>query len=280
MLAVRHDVVTRYRGADLDLRDHRAVRALVAAAPAGCHRQLRRLHRRGRAEERPVGGAGGERVRGPGAGAGRRGADGAAFVHYSTDFVFDGETDRPYTEEDQPNPRSIYALLQAARRVVRARRVPRHYVLRVESLFGGARRRRDAGAERGSDRGRDPGRASEARVFVDRTVSPSYVPGRRAGDTRAARARRAAGPLSLRQLGLVHLAGSGPGGGAPTRRRARGWSLVGMADAALKAERPAVLRAVERRSCAPPGFPMPTWQDALARYLAAGRLTNDSPGGA
>ena len=34
---------------------------------------------------------------------------GATLVHYSTDFVFDGEANRPYTEEDRPNPRSVYA---------------------------------------------------------------------------------------------------------------------------------------------------------------------------
>ena len=34
---------------------------------------------------------------------------GSTLVHYSTDFVFDGETSRPYTEEDPPNPRSVYA---------------------------------------------------------------------------------------------------------------------------------------------------------------------------
>jgi len=30
-------------------------------------------------------------------------------VHYSTDFVFSGETDRPYREDDAPNPLSVYA---------------------------------------------------------------------------------------------------------------------------------------------------------------------------
>lgn len=29
-------------------------------------------------------------------------------IHISTDFVFDGEKNIPYTEEDQPNPKSVY----------------------------------------------------------------------------------------------------------------------------------------------------------------------------
>ena len=34
---------------------------------------------------------------------------GAEYVTYSTDFVFDGEKDTPYTEENIPNPLSIYS---------------------------------------------------------------------------------------------------------------------------------------------------------------------------
>lgn len=34
---------------------------------------------------------------------------GAVFITYSTDFVFDGEKQSSYTEEDKPNPLSVYA---------------------------------------------------------------------------------------------------------------------------------------------------------------------------
>ncbi|MCA1563987.1 MAG: NAD(P)-dependent oxidoreductase, partial [Acidobacteria bacterium] len=99
---------------------------------------------------------------------------GAMFVHYGTDFVFDGAATQPYREEHEPNPQSVYASSKLLGEWF-ARDAPRHYVLRVESLFGEV-----AGsghAERGS-----VGRivaairdGVEAPVFTDRTVSPSAV---------------------------------------------------------------------------------------------------------
>ena len=35
-------------------------------------------------------------------------ASGIPVVHYSTDFVFSGQTDRPYREDDEPEPVSVY----------------------------------------------------------------------------------------------------------------------------------------------------------------------------
>ena len=61
----------------------------------------------------------------------------AVLVHFSTDFVFDGRTSRPYTESDPPNPRSVYAASKLLGEWF-AMDAPRAYVLRVETLFGTA----------------------------------------------------------------------------------------------------------------------------------------------
>src|SRR5690606_15872637 len=63
---------------------------------------------------------------------------GAMLVHYGTDFVFDGRSTEPYTETDRPVPESTYGMSKLLGEWFAAE-APRHYVLRVESLFGGTR---------------------------------------------------------------------------------------------------------------------------------------------
>ena len=95
---------------------------------------------------------------------------GVPLLHYSSDFVFDGVSTRPYREDDPPNPRSVYAASKLLGEWFAADAEP-HYVLRVESLFGGLNRRKGsletiiATLESGGT----------ARAFEDRVVSPSYV---------------------------------------------------------------------------------------------------------
>ena len=60
----------------------------------------------------------------------------AMLIQYSSDFVFDGEATSPYAEVDEPNPQGVYATSKLLGEWFAAE-TPMHYVIRVESLFGG-----------------------------------------------------------------------------------------------------------------------------------------------
>ena len=59
----------------------------------------------------------------------------AASVFLSTDYVFDGSKNEPYTENDVPSPINTYGISKLAGELF-TRLNERHYVLRVASLFG------------------------------------------------------------------------------------------------------------------------------------------------
>ncbi len=60
----------------------------------------------------------------------------AAMVYMSTDYVFDGRTQRPYSEFDRPNPLSVYGATKDAGEQLVRQRLPRHYIVRTSWLQG------------------------------------------------------------------------------------------------------------------------------------------------
>ena len=188
---------------------------------------------------------------------------GATLVHYSTDFVFDGTASAPYSEDDPANPRSVYAASKLLGEWFAAD-APRAYVLRVESLFGCAPEGRPA---KGSVAVilNTLVAGGEVRVFRDRTVSPTYVVDAARATRRLLEAKVAAG--------LYHCVNSGDCTWLEfARELARQLGVdarlipVSMADVPMRAARPQYC-ALSNQKLVAAGIDMPTWQDALTRYL-------------
>jgi dTDP-4-dehydrorhamnose reductase len=192
---------------------------------------------------------------------------GAALVHYSTDFVFDGTASAPYTEEDRPNPRSVYATSKLLGEWF-ALDAPRAYVLRVESVFGGVPGGPAPHGTIASILNRLLAGESPA-VFVDRTVTPTYA-------IDAARATRQL-VEGASAGGLYHCVNSGTCTWFEfARELAHQLGIdvplkpIRMTDVTLRAARPryCALSNVKLRSI---GIEMPLWEDALGRFLQSVR---------
>jgi dTDP-4-dehydrorhamnose reductase len=125
---------------------------------------------------------------------------GAVLIHYSTDYVFDGESEAPYDEDAEPNPVNAYgrSKLQGERAIAAVGGVG--LVLRTSWVYGLRGQNflttmRRLGAER-----------EALRIVADQVGTPNWT--RSLATATAALAARGDKDLAER-TGLYHLSGSG-----------------------------------------------------------------------
>lgn len=194
----------------------------------------------------------------------------AAFVHVSTDYVFDGRADRPYTEDDPPNPESVYARTKLAGELVARSLAPRHAVVRVAGLYahGGSRGKGGSFVDRVLAQARE---GRPLRIVDDQVTAPTWA--RDVADVLARLLPRLAGGDA--PSGLYHATNAGSCSWYVFARAAL--ELAGVeaevapvstATFAAKAPRPRYSVLANTRLAAA-GLPaLRPWRDALAAYLA------------
>ncbi len=118
-----------------DVTDLDAVRRVVAESTPDLVISLAASHRVDDLEANPESGL---RVNGYGAWTVARAATeaGAAVMWVSTDYVFAGDTGRPYVEDDPTGPVNAYGASKAAGERLIALVNPRHYIVRASGLYG------------------------------------------------------------------------------------------------------------------------------------------------
>lgn len=189
-------------------------------------------------------------------------AHGALLVHVSTDYVFDGRSERPYREDDPPAPRSAYgrSKLEGERAAARA---PQHLIARTAWLYDAWGKNFYNTMRRAAAEGR------KLRVVDDQRGAPT---------TCRALARQLARAVEEQWRGLVHVTCTGETswhGFAAAIFRAHGiaadLSPCATADYPLPAPRPAYSVLDGRRRAVLGTDLMPSWEDALAEVVADSR---------
>ena len=124
----------------------------------------------------------------------------AQLVHFSTDYVFDGQAGRAYREEDQPRPLGAYAVSKLAGELYARAYLDNPLIIRTSGVFGPG----------GMDTARGnfvelmlrlAAQNTPIRVVEDHVASPTYAP---------ALATRTADLLERGAHGVFHIGGGTP----------------------------------------------------------------------
>jgi dTDP-4-dehydrorhamnose reductase len=175
-------------------------------------------------------------------------------VHVSTDYVFDGSSERPYHEFDQTNPLSVYGNSKLAGEQAVTAFNPSHYIVRTAWLYSpdGKNFPKTMLSLSSSD---------EVRVVSDQYGSPTYAPHL---------AESIVDLIETDAYGIYHLAGDG--GASWYELTLKLYQLRGIGTrvrpvANSEFPRPAVRpRYSVLTSIQDPQILLPPWEDGLAEF--------------
>lgn len=189
---------------------------------------------------------------------------GAEIVHIGTDYVFDGEKEGFYTQDDEPRPLSVYGRTKLGGEAAVLEESERVYLVRSSWIFG-------RGGKNFGSRVIEYARSGATlKGVTDQTSIPTYGPDL---------ARRIDEILRRGVHGLYHVTNTGPGTWFEFARLAL--DLAGMPEVEVQP----VTRAELNQAAARPrnsamrcllserlGFaPLRPWRDALAELIAEAR---------
>ena len=191
----------------------------------------------------------------------------AVLVHFSTDYVFDGKQQRPYTESDLPGPLNVYAVSKLAGEGMVAFSCQRYFVIRTCGLYGlaGSRGR---GGNFVETMLKKAGEGAPIHVVNDQVLTPTFT-----GDL----AEAVSQIIRTDVYGLYHVTAEGQCSWYEFARKifeleklAVDLKPVSTAEFYSLVQRPAY-SVLSKQKLNRLGLSMPRWDDGLARYLAARR---------
>ena len=193
---------------------------------------------------------------------------GAALIHFSTDYVFDGGSSQPYDEQAPPRPLNVYGHTKLAGERAIAAIGGAHLVFRTSWVYG----------LRGGNflltMLRLAAEREELRVVADQHGVPNWS--RDVADTIATLVGLGL-PALVERAGLYHLSASGATTWFDFARAIIGdverprVVPITTADYPTPARRPAYSVLATTKFARAFGIELPTWGDALVRCLAARR---------
>lgn len=185
---------------------------------------------------------------------------GLYLVHVSTDFVFDGESERPYVETDLPNPLGVYGATKLEGERALAACGCRHAVVRVQWSYG---RHGSNFVSKLLDRART---GAALKVVDDQVGAPTWT---------LDSARAILCLLRARAAGIFHFAAAGYASRFDVARfvldRLRlpnALAPCSSAEFPARARRPSSSRFDTARIRPLLDHPIRPWQDAMAEFLA------------